>query len=290
MIFVKKINLNNDVYIFYFLTIIFLFSSCNTNTTTNKNEKPIAKVNQSYLYPSDVSSIGRGLPRIDSVKQVKAYINKWVQDQLVMEVAAQNVEISENIERRVKDYRASLLLSYYEQALIRERLDTIFKPTELADYYNNHLEEYMLGQSWIQCLFIKVPKSIENVEDLKKWFKKNEGMDFERIKKFCAENNTTHILDESMWIEYPKLLSELPEEMVENSHLNGDKVLIQSDENYVYLLRVFDYRDKNEASPLQEVQEKIKAKILHQRKQKILDDIRDEIYKKAAESNDFEIY
>ena len=56
------------------------------------------------------------------------------------------------------------------------------------------------------------------------------------------------------------------------------------------MLQVFEYRDKDEATPLPQVKDEIARILLHQRKNNIMRQIRDDIYADAKSKNQFEIY
>lgn len=277
----------------YLVVFSLLLVACGDTTSTEekKQDEPIlAKAHSQELYGSDLEGIGAGLSAEDSLYQVKMYIEKWVQDKLLLQVAESNVSNLSKIDRLVAEYRASLILNQYEQALVQERLDSSVTPQELADYYTKNKEQYQFGISWVRCHFVKVGRKMEGVKDLKKWFKSEEGMDFERIKLFCAENKTIHILNEDTWIRFDKLLAQIPESAIERRHREGRSVLDKTDDEYQYLLRVFEYRDKSEATPLQEVTDEVRRIILHQRRAKILQDVRREIYQKGKKDGTFEIF
>lgn len=266
-----------------------LWTSCGGSGSEIKAENPLAVVGTEYLYPSDVSGIGTGMPEKDSLYQLKVYTEQWVRNQLMLQVARNNVASNEQIQRMVKEYESTLIMNTYEEALINERLDIEVTPQQLADYYGENKEQYQAGINWVRCHFVKVKRDADEIQNLKKWFKSNDGVDFERVKMFCAKNKTVHILNEDIWIEYDKLASELPENSIDARHKSGQAILDLMTETHQYLLRIFEYRDKTDAAPLQQVQDEIRRIILHQRRNKIVEDIRKEVYEKAKEEGGFEI-
>lgn len=276
--------------IFALLITAWLWIGCSSSGNEKKTEKALAVVGTEYLYPSDVSGIGTGMPEQDSLYQLKVYTEQWVRNQLMLQVARNNVASNEQIQRMVKEYESTLIMNTYEEALINERLDIEVTPQQLADYYGENKEQYQAGVNWVRCHFVKAKRDAPELQNLKKWFKSNDGVDFERVKMFCAKNKTVHILNEDIWIEYDKLSGELPENSVEARHRNGQAVLDMMTETHQYLLRIFEYRDKNDAAPLPQVQEEIRRIILHQRRNKIVEDIRKEVYEKAKNEGGFEIY
>ncbi|MCH2022317.1 MAG: hypothetical protein MK207_07510 [Saprospiraceae bacterium] len=274
----------------FFLIISLFTMACWFIPEDKSGEKPLAKVANQFLYPSDVAGIGGGLSTEDSLYQLALHINKWVKDELMLSVAEDNVETTDRIERMVRDYKATLIMNKYEEALINQRLDTEVTGQQLADYYGENKEQYQSGISWVRCHFVKVKRETPEIRQLKKWFKSDDGVDFERVKLFCAQNKTVHILNEDLWIEYDKLLKELPPNMISSRHRQRQAVLDRMDDTYQYLLLIFEYRDKEQATPLPQVKEEIRRILMHQRRNQILQDIRKEVYEKAKTEGVFEIY
>ena len=166
------------------IPILGLFMGCQNTSNSVDSETPLARVGNRYIYPSDIKGIGDGLSKEDSVYQVTIQIDQWIRDKLMEQVAERNIASSSEIERMVMDYRASLIMSSYETALLNQRLDKNITPQQLSEYYNNNIEQYKSGISWVRCLFIKADKNLEDIKQLRKWFKSENGVDFERIKLF----------------------------------------------------------------------------------------------------------
>jgi len=277
-------------FILSILMSIMLLGACSEPVKEDVGEEPLAKVADRFLYPSDVVGIGTGMSEQDSLYQLKIHINQWVREELMLKVAEDNIEGSDHIDRLVRDYRATLIMGQYEEALINQRLDSDVTPQQLADYYGKNKEQYQAGISWVRCHFVKVKRATPDIQKLKKWFKSDDGVDFERIKLFCAKNKTTHILNEDLWIEYDKLSNELPENTIGNRHRNDQAILDRMDDTYQYLLQIFEYRDKEDAATLPQVQDEIRRIVLHQRRNKILQNIRKEVFEKAKKEGTFEVY
>lgn len=275
--------------------LILLFSSffvaCNTPPAPKTEEKPIARAGDFYLYPSDVEGIGSGMKNPeDSLYQLKIYVEQWVNDKLMLRIAQNNIKISKKMERMVEDYRADLIMTEYEKQLVRDQLDKEVTPGQLAEYYGNNKEQYISGISYIQCYFIKADRSLEGVEQLRQQFRSGKEVDFEKVKLFCAKHKTIHILNKDRWTKYDKIVRELPKGAINDRHRNGVSVLDRMDDNYVYLMRVFGYRDKNDAAPLPKVKDQITNIILHLRHKETLNSIRRQVFEEGKENSRFEIY
>ncbi len=278
--------------IIFCVALVCLSQSCKPKTSEQTNLQPLAKVGARYLYQKDILGlgIGKGMTSEDSLNQLKMHVNNWVRDELMLQVALDNIEISEDVEQMVRDYKATLVMNQYEEVLISQRLNTEVTPQQLAEYYSNHQEQYIAGLSWVRCHFVKVKRMVDDIKKLKQWFKSAEGVDFEKVKLFCAQNNTVHILNEDLWIEYDKLVAALPDNAISSRHRERQSVLDRMDDEYQYLLQIFEYRDKDDTTPLSQVQEEIRRIIIHQRRNKILQDIRKEVFEQAKKQGAFDVY
>jgi hypothetical protein len=258
------------------IIILLLFKNCK-GYNKPKQGNPLARVYNNYLYRSDIEGLGKGLSPEDSAKQVATYIDKWVVDQLVLGVAVQKLggKNDTKINRLVEAYRNSLIIANYEQELVNRELDTVVTPMQLADYYTQNKEEYVSGQNWLRCHFIKVKRDITEAEDLRRWFKSAKDSDFEKVKQFClSKQGVSFALEKDHWVRYDKILAQLPGNNLEQGYLSPDRVYDRTDDQYLYLLRVFEFRDKNAPTPLSQVQDEISRIILHQRRSEILQNLR----------------
>lgn len=263
---------------------------CGGKEEIREDEKPLARVGERYLYPSDTEGIGHGMSNKDSLYQLDIHVQQWISDQLMLRVAEKNVKVTKRMERMVTDYQSNLVMSEYEKQLIREQMDTEVTPEQLAEYYGKNKEQYQSGIDWVQCHFVKAKRSLEGVEDLRKWFKSSDEADFERVKLFCAENKTMHILNEKLWIKYDKVLREVPDGSITKRHRDGSSTLDRSDDDYIYLLKVYEYRDKEDATPLPQLQTEITRIILHLRHNEILRSIRRQVYEEGKSAGRFEVF
>ena len=273
--------------------LLFTLMGCSFfGETTNfkENEAALAKVGNQYLYSKDLDGVGEGLEAKDSVRQVNAYVQKWVHDELMLQVAKRNIDASEKIEQMVQTYKASLIMNQYENALIRERLDEKVTAQQIGDYFAKHKDQYIAQNAWIRCLFVKVSVETPDVNQLRKWFKSNDGADFERIKLYCAQNPTEHILNESLWVDYELLAQKIPKNYISSRNLGGKGIVDYNDGKFHYLMQVMEFSKKGESIPLVKVQEDIKRILIHNRRNAILASIRKDVYENAKKTCDFEVY
>lgn len=148
------------------LTITFFtFLSCEEKNI----EPPLAKVGEIQLTKNDlISEIPINLDAEDSLVFVENYIHNWIVDHLITKKAEELIpnEVRE-VEKKMKKYKLSLISHEFEQFYVNKRLDTNINSFEIQDYYNNHLDDFVLNDYVVKCLYVKVPKNSKKLRSLK---------------------------------------------------------------------------------------------------------------------------
>lgn len=268
--------------------ILLLLSRCGERSITSGEGKKLARVGNTYLYEGDIKGLVEGASEEDSIYRVRVYMDKWIEDQLMLEQAKGNVGNTAEIDRLVEDYRASLIRNEYEQYLVEQELDTLVAADMVKAYYDSNKEQYQTGTEWLRCYFVKLPRSLEGAEEARQWFKNRTNS--KDLLDFCYKNNLLFILDETIWVRVGKIANEMPDLRIPSRYLKGDGTLDKSDDDYYYLFRSVEYRSSDEAAPLAQVKDQIIQGILHERRLNLIDERKKNAYLEAKTSGKVEIY
>src|SRR5258708_37282422 len=104
-------------------SIIFLFvclaglSSCKLfKKKESANKDIVARVYDKYLYSDDLEEVVKSSKsKQDSALAVKAFIDNWIHQQVVMHEAETNLDAEKkDVEKQLEEYRKSLILYAYE--------------------------------------------------------------------------------------------------------------------------------------------------------------------------------
>jgi cupin superfamily acireductone dioxygenase involved in methionine salvage len=271
-----------------FFVVLMLFA-CSKSSKTDK--KALARVNSSYLYSSDVEGMGSGLSKEDSATQVSLYIEKWAVDQLMLEMANSklNQKESEKIDRMVENYRNSLVVAAFEEESVRKELDTLVSSEQITAYYKMNRDQYISGKEMIRCHFVRVKRSLPDIDKLRNWFKSDDKKDFEKVKEYClSKQGINFVLDSDEWINPEKIAEMLPEKSLDLSTVKTDRSYDRTEDDYLYLFRVFEIRERNSPIPMSQVKDEIAKIILQQRSNEILQKIRSKAAEKVKSGKVFE--
>lgn len=258
------------------------------------DREPAARANDSYLYKDElVGIIAPGTPAQDSAKLVEAYINSWIRKQLLIQEASRKIDINEaQVERKILDYRYSLIAYEYQTYYIKQHLDTAVSMDEIEKYYKGNIDNFILKQNIVQGTFIKIPKNAPRTGKIKELIFSKREKDENELKSYCLSFSVAYHISGSNWVVYDDLVKNSPLAEIPNkiNFLKSNPYFETSDENYLYYLRVVQYRISDNISPLEFVKDDIRNIILNKRKVELAKQLEDAVYKYALEQDEFEIY
>ncbi len=258
------------------------------------NRQLMAKVGNNYLYKDELAGIVP--PKVDpqdSTARVEAYIDSWVRKQLLIQEASKKININEaEVERKMLDYRYSIIAYEYQTYYIKQHLDTAIQAAEIEKYYKENIDNFILKQNIIRATFIKVPKNAPHTKKLKELIFSKREEDKTELKSFCLSFSAAYHISDSTWMIFDELVRNSPLVEIPNKvqFLKMNPYYETEDDSYLYVLKVDEYRISDNVSPLEFVKDEISNIILNKRKVELAKKLEDEVYNNALEQNDFEIY
>jgi len=275
------------------IILVILLSSCQ-RIEPNKQEEPLARVEDMYFYPSDLPDIfNRNISAEDSAEIAKTYIQKWIKNKLLLQKAELNIPTEEQREvlKRLEDTRASLMIYEYQQQMINQKLDTIISQNEINEFYNQHLNIFILDKNIIKTLFVQLPINSPNIPNVRQWYRSNNSEDLTKLEGYCYQYATKYDYFNENWIPFNLLLNIIPVSVNnQQSYLKYNQYIEASDSLYLYFANIRDYRLEGSNAPVEYINDNIKSIILNIRRIKFLKEIENNIYYDALSRNRFEIY
>ncbi len=285
---------------YQWLIIIIILGSCDFIRIKKEPaegepvRKPVARVGNSYLFQDELIGVAPvGVEAEDSIARVTAYVNSWIRKQLVINEAMKNIDIDElEVERKVLDYRYSLIGYEYQNYYIKQNLNDSISDQEIEAYYKKGLDNFILKQNIIQGTYIKVPKSAPRTKKIKDLMYAKKSKELVELKSYCIGFSAAYHLGDSSWIEFDKLvvnspLSEIPNKV---QFLRSHNYYETTDNDFLYFLKIDAYKISDNVSPLEFVKQDIKNIILNKRKVELARKLEDDVYENAAKRKDFEVF
>lgn len=284
------------------ILIVFLaaLTSCDFVKVKDETEKdinapkPIARVNDSYLYASEIAGIvGSTATPEDSASLMKAYMNNWIRKQLLIDEATAKIDFDEaEIQRKILDYRYSLIAYEYKSFYITQHLNKEVTDEEIQSYYDSNQDNFPLKQNIIRGRFIRLPKDAPQTVNIRDLIYSNREEKVEALRVYCFNNALMYSMEDSVWINFDDIIKNTPLAEVPNKvdFLKRTKYTESSDETSKYYLLIKEYKKTDEIAPLEIVRDQIVDIIINKRKVELARNLEKEVYDKAVETNAFEIY
>ena len=272
--------------------IVLLANGCSLFHSNNQ-EKPVARVFEEYLYPSDLSeAIPPGTSGQDSLIIVKRFVETWVKDQLMLNRAEQALsEEQMDFEKQIEQYRLSLLIFSYRQKLLQQKLDTLVTKEEIHTYYDENINNFMLNQDVIKGTYIKIPLTAPRVDELRRWSWNSRQEDLDQMEKYCLNYADKYSDFNDTWVYFTSIKVQLPMKISQPSrYLRYNKNIETTDSQFRYFLHVTDHVTEGEAAPIELVSDDIINIILNKRKMEFIQDLEQRVYNDGVNRNQFEIY
>lgn len=277
-----------------FLSACDLIKIKGDNSESDSERQPAARANNSYLYKDELNGIvAPGTPAEDSAKLVEAYINNWIRKQLLIQEASRKIDIDEaQVERKILDYRYSIIAYEYQNYYVNQHLDTLVSNAEIEKYYKDNIDNFILKQNIVQATFIKVPQNAPRTDKLKPLIFSSGEKEMRELKSYCLSFAAAYHISDSTWMVFDELVRNSPLAEIPNKiqFLKTNPYYETSENNFLYFLKVDQYRISDNVSPLEFVRDDIQNIILNKRKVDIAKKLEDDVYKEALNDDDFEIF
>ena len=150
--------------------VLLALSSCRTISSLVHDDQVVARVGKACLYKSELDKVvPASVSPQDSIALALQYINAWASDVVFMDVAeAQLSKSDKDVSRELEEYRRSLLKYKYEQKYVNERLDTAVTDDEVARYYDEHKDQFVLRSPIAKVRYMRISSGAPNVSLIKK--------------------------------------------------------------------------------------------------------------------------
>ena len=261
---------------------------------SDESRKPVARVNQSFLYLDELKGIvPKDATAADSAARISSYVTSWIRKQLLLNEAAKNIDINEaEVERRVEEYRYSLIGYEFQNFYIKKNLNDSVSSTEIAAYYKTHLDNFVLKQNIVQGTYIKVPKTAPRIQRIKPLVFSNKPKEMEELKSYCLSFSAEYQLPDSTWIELDKLVANSPMATIPDKiqFLRNYRYYETNDQDFLYFLKVDAFKIVDNVSPVEFVESEIKNIILNKRKVELAKKLEDEVYENGVKRKEFEVF
>ena len=251
----------------------------------------LARVHQRELRLSEMEGMfPNKATAADSAVIIEAFANRWARDAILLWESEQNTPSDLNLDRLVRDYRASLVRSSYEEQLVKTKLDSAITGAELQAFYNTNKNQYQLEKAIVRCLFVRVPYPTPAEEALQALWNNGKPQDTSALRVYAAKYAEVALLNDSVWYGLDEIAELLPEGTLTADNVQSKREFTQLDGTHRYYFRLFELKPRLEIAPLSYVENQARRAILHGRKREVLERTREEIFERELRRDNIEFF
>ena len=288
--FLKNYKKNlNKIRLSLLSLLALLLVQCDLLVPT-ESKTPLAKVYDNYLYEEQVLDLmPKQLTGEDSVIFLRNYVKDWATEQLLLHRAKINLsqEKQQEFNRLVEQYKINLYSEAYKSMLIGQRIDTTVSQTAIRDYYQENKENFKLNQNLVRLRYIQIPLDFKNTKELKKNFDRF-NLDDQIDIQDQAITYLKFRFNDSTWYNLADVIKDVPLLDEQKIKENQAKLLQLEDSSSVFLVKIKDFKARNELAPVEYVEPTIKQILINKRKLKLADELEKEIIDNAIKNRKFE--
>ena len=257
-----------------------------------QGEKVIARANDDYLYMSEISPLLKNVPHQDSAAFVVNYAESWVRRRLLLKKAEENVPSDElGIDKKVEDYRQTLLLYEYEKGLINQKLDKGVSDAEIEEFYNKNKEKFTLESDIYDIQYVQIHSDAKDLDNMRPIIMTPHTHD-DTLKRegYCKALATDYSFAENHWLASSAILKQFPvnadalKALAPTGHFNE----VKSDrDSYFFFVR--NVKHMGDPSPIEFIRGQIKEVLVNKKKVILIQRIYDGIYQDGVKSGKCEV-
>jgi hypothetical protein len=272
--------------LFLLTIIITTFTSCSyieQYIKERESEGIIASVGDKFLYIEDVENIvPQGTSSADSALIVEAYIQRWATNILMLKNAERNVSNQSEINKMVEEYRRRLMIHYYQQDMVTEKVK-LPTESEAKRFYEANQDLFLLEEAVIKGATIRVPNNIKT-ENIQRKFK-NLNENIADIERYALQYATYYVL----FTEYLQSVDKVINPETSKLKINKPGYYEEKDSLHLTLINVTEYIAPGEVAPFDMIKENVQTMLYNQQKMNYLNNFEQEVFEYGVRHNQIQI-
>ena len=275
------------------IATLILFSSCDYFKKPQEPEA-IARVGNDYLYKEDIINlVPKETSSEDSIAIVKAFIDRWATQKLLVNAAEFNLseEKVNEFNELINQYKTDLYTKAYLEELVKRKIDTTVSETQIEEYYEKNKQYFKNGNELVKLRYINLVKENPKFDKIKEKFSSFTAEDKKELTDMAIQFKS-YAFNDSVWVDINQVYEKLPFINIDNKQQYvADGINYQyPDSTTIWLVKVKEVLPKDSPTPLQFIKPTIKQVIINSRKLELVKTIEKEITDDAIKEKKFEVF
>lgn len=276
------------------ITIIFALFLFSCDLIQDKSDQILARVNDDYIFNSDLKKVfPKNLSFEDSILFTNNFINNWAKRKLLFEKALINLDESEQNELfdLIDTYKNEIFSYAYQEKIVKSTMDTIINERSIVDYYDLNKSNFKLNQEIIKARYLILNNKNYNLKEVTNRFRSYKPKDLIFLDSISLQFNAFYFND-STWINKDIFFSKFPEinDRLKQNITNNKLFYKFQDSLELYLIKIIDYKNKNDIAPFDFIKPTLKQVLINKKKLEFISKFEKEIIEDALQKKEFEIY
>ena len=273
------------------LALPALLFACREEVSYVERES-LVSVGDIHLYKDEADIVyvqqGRGA---DSLAFMQNYIERWAIEALFYQKAKENVVATDEIDRMVENYRASLIQNLYQDRLITQQLLPTISDDEVREFYDREQGLFELTEPYIKGFYVKLPDRVPKLNNVRNWCIRKGQDDLEELEKLCSENGYEYQFFTEEWMPFADLVRKTPltEQQLMDRLLKKSTIEFKEGK-FTYFVCADSILKRNDLKPIEMVSGEIKELLLNSKKAAFIKQVKRSLYKEALQNGQVILY
>lgn len=258
----------------------------------NAERTPVVKLGDAVLYRDELAAmIPDDASAEDSTMMAETQIRNWVIQNLIIEKAKLNLsEEVLDVEKRLEEYRRSLIMFLYQEELVSQTLDTLVTDTMIAQYYRENKQNFELRENIMRVRLVKWPKKDRDTDKVRKWLRSADDSENQLLTDLCNQRALLMHLDGENWVKVDEFLAKVPELKDYDAQYfrNRPSLTIETNDGLL-MVEVLEVKYGKNIAPLEFERDNIRDIILNKRKMVLIKQMEKDIFDEAVAKKKFQV-
>ena len=150
--------------------------------------------------------------------------------------------------------------------------------------YDKNKELFKLENPLIKGLFIKVPLTAPQLNNVRRWYKTEKQDAVESLEKYSLQNAVKYEYFYDKWVSVTDILDMIPLKVdTPEEYVNKHRQVELKDTAFYYFLNVSDYRRVGEEKPYEFARSEVKDLLVNQKRVNFMEQVKSDLYQQAVD-------
>ena len=232
--------------VFFFLVVILI--SCGKKKEVE--EGILLKYGDKVLTQEEVISlIPQGINAQDSAALFKAIIDGWVKNVVLSDFAEERLYDTQAIDRRVNEYRNSLIVQEYLTRFKESKTPKIDE-NQVREYYEHYQKDLKLEVPLIKGIFLKINSNASGKDEIKRLLESNDINKIDKLEQDWIDRALEYNYFRDNWVDWETVAGMIPYRFGDpDKFLEENKYFETEYGDCSYYLQISDYLPSGEQQP-----------------------------------------